>query len=160
MLRPVSQHDAKAIATIYNYYVRHSIATLDELPMSEHESAQVINEQPANLPWIVYQQSNQVLGYAYARQWNLRSGYKLTLETTVYVKHNHLGMGIGKALYKDLILKLKQSGVKVIIAGISLPNKHSVTFHELFGFKKVAHFKQVGYKFEQWIDVGYWELIF
>ena len=69
-------------------------------------------------------------------------------------------MGIGKALYKKLLHKLKKIGIHNVIDGISLPNKHSVALHESFGFEKVAHFKRVGFKFTKWIGVDYWELIF
>ena len=69
-------------------------------------------------------------------------------------------MGIGKALYKKLLHKLKKIGIHNVIGGISLTNKQSVALHESFGFENVAHFKRVGFQFTKWIDVDYWELIF
>ena len=67
--------------------------------------------------------------------------------------------GIGSKLYEQLITDLKKLSMHSLIGGIALPNAASVALHEKFGFRKVAHFEQVGRKFDRWIDVGYWELI-
>ncbi|BAX79424.1 phosphinothricin acetyltransferase [Labilibaculum antarcticum] len=69
------------------------------------------------------------------------------------------GKGIGTKLYQELIERLTKLDLHVAIGGISLPNDESIALHEKFGFEKVAHFKEVGYKFNKWVDVGYWELI-
>jgi len=75
------------------------------------------------------------------------------------VKNGIKGKGIGTKLYEKLFKELEQTDVHAIIAGIALPNDASVQLHEKFGFEKVAHFREVGFKFYKWIDVGYWELI-
>lgn len=160
MIRTVHLSDAETIASIYNYYVLHSIATIEEHPICQNLILQQIKEQPSHLPWIVYEKDGKVQGYAQASKWNSRSGYKFTAESSVYVNNNAVGMGIGKALYKKLLSKVKQNGIHNVIGGISLPNKHSVALDESFEFEKVAHFKRLGFKFKKWIDVGYWELIF
>jgi len=63
-------------------------------------------------------------------------------------------------LYHELLIQIKKLNYHAVIGGISLPNEKSIKLHEKFGFEKVAHFKEVGYKFDKYIDVGYWELIF
>jgi L-amino acid N-acyltransferase YncA len=63
-------------------------------------------------------------------------------------------------LYRELLQQLKQMGLHAVVGGIVLPNTASVRLHEKLGFVKVAHFKEVGFKFGKWLDVGYWELIF
>ena len=68
------------------------------------------------------------------------------------------GQGLGKILYKDLLKRLKELDIHVVLGGITLPNPVSVALHEKLGFKKVAHFKEVGYKFGRWLDVGFWQL--
>jgi L-amino acid N-acyltransferase YncA len=68
------------------------------------------------------------------------------------------GTGIGSELYSQLLSALKSGGVHAVMGGIALPNDASVRLHEKFGFKKVAHFKEVGFKFDRWIDVAYWQL--
>ena len=115
-----------------------------------------------NFPYLVASEdtSGSVVGYAYANTWNPRDAYKRTVASTVYLNPDHLGNGIGSMLYEQLFDILKNNGTHVIIGGISLPNDSSVRLHEKFGFIKIAHFKEVGWKFNKWIDVGYWELMF
>ena len=83
----------------------------------------------------------------------------LFTEVTVYVIPDHVGKGIGSALYSKLLPALKSQGIHVAIGGIALPNEASIKFHEKMGFFKVAHFQEVGFKFNRWIDVGYWQRI-
>ena len=68
------------------------------------------------------------------------------------------GVRIGSALYKDLLEELRAREIHMAIGGIAQPNEASVALHERLGFEKIAHFKQVGRKFDRWVDVGYWEL--
>ena len=76
---------------------------------------------------------------------------------TVYLNPEAAGRGIGSALYDELFSLLRARGIHVVIGGIALPNDASVTLHEKFGMKKVAHFAEVGFKFGKWVDVGFWE---
>ncbi len=96
---------------------------------------------------------------AYATKWKRRFGYRFSAEVTVYLDHVHAGRGIGSKLYDHLLPALRSAGIRVVIGGIALPNAASVALHEKFGFEKVAQFREVGIKFDQWIDVGYWEKI-
>ena len=98
------------------------------------------------------------MGYAYSTQWKTRSAYRYTVESSVYVAQKYQKKGIGRALYNHLVKSLKDDGFRRILAGISLPNNKSVIFHEKLGFKKVGQLEKVGFKFNKWIDVGYWEL--
>ena len=108
--------------------------------------------------WWVYEKNHILMGYAYSTQWKTRSAYRFTVESSVYVAQKYQKKGIGKALYIHLIKSLKDDGYRRILAGISLPNNKSVIFHEKLGFKKVGQLEKVGFKFNKWIDVGYWEL--
>ena len=94
------------------------------------------------------------------RQWKARSAYRFSVESTVYIDQNSIGNGIGSLLYKELLSNLKNSRIHSVIGGIALPNPSSIALHEKYGFKKVAQFKEVGIKFDKWIDVGYWQLQF
>ncbi|MBW3671824.1 MAG: GNAT family N-acetyltransferase [Acidobacteria bacterium] len=107
----------------------------------------------------VAERGGAVAGYAYATRWKPRRGYRFSAEVTVYVAPEHAGTGVGSALYTQLLPTLQEKGIHAVIGGIALPNAASARLHEKFGFRKVAHFEQTGYKFDQWIDVGYWELI-
>lgn len=160
-IRPTLLSDAAAIADIYNYYIEHTVVTFEETAITsadmEARIGQVLDRKQ---PWIVGEKDGQVVGYAYAGEWKSRCAYRYSLESTVYLKHGEEGHGIGSALYGKLIELLKEKKYHAVIGGIALPNPASVALHEKFGFRKIGQFLEVGYKFNQWIDVGYWELIF
>ena len=114
--------------------------------------------QSSKLPWLVFEENEKILGYAFASEWKSRCAYKYSVECSVYLGTNYKGKGIGIQLYKEWLQKLNELNYNTVIAGIALPNDASIKFHEKFGFEKVAHFKEVGYKFNKFIDVGYWQL--
>ena len=99
------------------------------------------------------------MGYAYAGNWRQKPAYKNTVEITVYLKKGEVGKQIGTKLYANLLNQLRKQNIHAIIGGMTLPNKASVRLHEKFGFEQVAHFKEVGLKFNKWLDVGFWQLI-
>ncbi|MGC1205996.1 MAG: N-acetyltransferase family protein, partial [Flavobacteriaceae bacterium] len=158
MIRDVTIKDAKDLVNIYNYYVVNSIVTLDLIPFSILDFEEKINAISKDFPFIVFEVQNEVLGYAYANTFRTKPAYKNTVELTVYLKHTELGKQIGKKLYSELLQQLKIQNYHVVIGGLTLPNAASVKLHETFGFEKVAHFKEVGYKFDKWHDVGFWQL--
>lgn len=159
MIRPASVADADAIASIYNHYVRETVVTFEEEPVSAADMAGRIAEVAAtSLPWLVAEQAGSVVGYARATKWRPRSAYRYSVETTIYLAPAHLGNGIGTQLYRELLEQLKHRGLHLAIGGVALPNAASVALHEKLGFRKVAHFGEVGFKFGRWIDVAYWQL--
>lgn len=159
MIRMATSADAATLAELYNYYITHSVVTFEETPITDQQMEERVQNVLAHWPWLVFQEKNEILGYAYATAWKPRSAYRFTVEVTVYVRHGSERKGIGKALYSELISQLKIAGVHAVIGGITLPNPPSVALHESLGFVKVAHFKETGFKFGEWRDVGYWELI-
>jgi len=160
VIRSATLVDAPAIAGIYNHYVDKTIITFEEEPVSGPDMARRIEQvQSACLPWLVAERDGVVQGFAYAGRWKDRSAYRFAVETTVYLDVDVTGRGIGSRLYGDLLPLLEDRKMRVVIGGIALPNKASVSLHEKLGFKKVAHFNRVGFKFNSWIDVGYWEYI-
>lgn len=158
MIRPVHIKDTEALLNIYNYYVLNTIITFDDVPFTVEAFKNKIETIAANYPFIVFEEDNKVLGYAYANKWREKPAYKHTVETTVYLDHKALGKQIGTKLYKELLTQLKERDYHVIIGGLTLPNDASVRLHEKFGFKQVAHYKEVGLKFGKWLDVGFWQL--
>ena len=160
VVRKAIKEDAIQITEIYNYYILNSIATFEEKVLNGEEMERRIEKISLTKPFLVYEESREILGYAYASEWNKRSAYKFSAESTVYLKDGQQRKGVGSMLYRQLLQELQAMKYRAIIGGISLPNKASIAFHEKFDFKKVAHFQKVGYKFDKWIDVGYWELIF
>lgn len=158
MIRPATANDAAAIAAIYNHYVATTTISFEEQAVEVDEMAGRIENLGARLPWYVFERDGVVIGYAYATPWRVRSAYRFSVESSVYVAPGHSGQGVGTRLYRTLLDDLRARGLQVVIGGIAQPNPASVRLHEAMGFEKVAHFKRVGRKFGQWIDVGYWEL--
>lgn len=158
MIRSVKISDASDIASIYNHYIETSTITFEENPVSNDEMVRRVQEGSEKLAWYVFESDGRVLGYAYATPWRARSAYRFSVETTVYVCPEHPRKGIGSALYKTLIDDLRRRNIRVILGGIAQPNEASVLLHESLGFERVAYLKDVGYKFERWVDVGYWQL--
>jgi len=159
MIRPATMADAAAICGIYNHYVLNTVITFEEQPVGESEMASRITETTAAFPWLVWDDGTHVLGYAYATKWRVRSAYRFSCETTVYAQHDQTGRGLGTQLYTRLLERLSEIGIHVAIGGLALPNAASQKLHERLGFKQVAHFEQVGWKFGRWVDVAYYERI-
>lgn len=160
MIRPITPGDAEAIARIYNHYILNTTITFEEQAVSVQEMAERITEiEAAALPWLVAEEAGQVLGYAYASKWKGRCAYRHSVESTVYLEPHAAGMGHGTRLYEQLFALLRARGVHVVIGGIALPNAASIALHEKLGMRQAGRFNEVGFKFEQWIDVGYWQMI-
>ena len=159
MIRAVTPADAAAICEIYNGYVRDTVITFEEVPVAVAEMARRIEDFTARLPWFVAAEQGAIVGYAYASPWRVRSAYRFSVETTVYVAQGQHGRGLGTALYGELLAALRKLDVHCAVGGIALPNDASVALHEKLGFKKVSQFVEIGYKLGRWVDVGNWQLI-
>jgi L-amino acid N-acyltransferase YncA len=159
MIREAISKDAQQIAEIYNYYVANTIVTFEEEPVPADDMAGRIAEVTEKFPWLVFEENGTIMGYAYASSWKSRCAYKYSVETTIYLKHGLSGKGHGTALYAELLTRLKGLQLHGIIGGVALPNDGCIALHKKFGFEQVAHFKEVGNKFNTWIDVTYWEKI-
>ena len=159
VIRAASPRDAQRICNIYNHYVAETAITFEEQPVSSASMAQRISEGSASHPWLVLGRDGAIRGYAYAAPWHRRSAYRFSAETTVYVAREHQREGIGIALYRALIGRLKLAGFHCAIGTIALPNPASVALHERLGFVRAGTIEEVGCKFGRWVDVGYWKLL-
>ncbi len=158
-IRRVKLNDAEQITEIYNFYVQNTHHTFETEPVILGEMRNRIVEIVENYPYLVAEENNEILAFAYAAQYKTRCAYKSSAEVSIYVKNGTRGKGVGEKLYEKLFEEIKKIDIHAIIAGIALPNEASINLHERFGFEKVAHFREVGFKFYKWIDVGYWELL-
>ncbi len=159
MIRDAALKDAKEIAEIYNHYILNTTVTFEEKPVNSDAMWERVLACTEKWPWLVCLEGESIIGYAYAVDWKPREAYKHSVECSVYLRHGEEGKGVGTRLYAALLEELSRLEVHAIIGGITLPNDSSVEFHEKFGFKKIAHFEEVGFKFGKWLDVGYWELL-
>ena len=160
MIRKAKKEDMVAISEIYNHYVETSIATFDTKPSPPQKFIlKYANILEHNLPWLVAEHFGEVVGYCYATPWKERPAYQYSVEISVYVAPQAARQGWASKLYHELFEQLSDTSIHAVMAGISLPNDASVRLHEGFGMSKVAHFEQVGFKFSEWVDVGYWQKI-
>lgn len=157
LIRPYVPQDVFQICDIYNDYIQHTVITFEEQTLSYQQMSERIDSSIKSYPWLVCEIENKVVGYAYASKWKERSAYRHTAEVTIYLQQGTTRNGYGKALYSELLKQLETLNCHTILACIALPNEASEKIHDHFGFEKVAHFKEVGRKFEKWIDVGYWQ---
>lgn len=159
-IRDARLDDAARLAEIYNHYVSETIVTFETEPVTDgHMAARITEAGGERLPWLVADAVGTVSGFAFASKWKGRCAYRYAVESTIYVSAADRSRGIGMPLYAALIEHLRDAGMHAVIAGISLPNDASVRLHEKLGFEKIGHFREVGRKFDSWIDVGYWELL-
>lgn len=159
MIRPVKLSDAEAIASIYNPFITDTVITFEYEPVSTEEIASRIQKVlDGGHPYLVAEKDGRVVGYSYASQWRTRAAYRYTVESAVYLDPAYKGKGLGTMLYQALLDELKSRGIHVVLGGITLPNPASVALHEKLGFVKVAEHHEVGFKFDRWLDVGFWEL--
>jgi phosphinothricin acetyltransferase len=157
-VRACESEDIAAICAIYNHFIKNTTITFEEEALAVVDMRARIEAYQKIYPWLVGCHQGSVVGYAYATRWKERTAYRNTAESTIYVKPDAAGNGYGKALYSALLESLFKTGCHVVLGCIALPNDASVGLHESFGFRKVAHFSEVGRKFGQWLDVGYWQL--
>jgi L-amino acid N-acyltransferase YncA len=159
MIRLVKETDAAHIARIYNHYILNTLITFEEQPVTPEEIVARIKGITTEYPWLVYEEDGRVVGYAYATRWKERSAYRRTVEAAIYLDVQVTGRHIGSQLTAALLDELRNRKTHSVLAGIALPNTASVKLCEKFGFAMVGQLKEVGYKFDQWVDVGYWELV-
>jgi phosphinothricin acetyltransferase len=160
-IRKATLNDAGAIGNIYNYYIENTAISFETTPVSEIEMRQRMSEVvDAGYPFYVGEIEGKIIGYYYTHPFRNRCAYKSTAEVSIYLDKEKTGKGYGTQLFEHLLMQTDKNAIHTLIAGICIPNESSVRLHEKFGFKQVSYLKEVGRKFDQWWDVGYWQLIF
>lgn len=157
-IRLAKEEDAGQMLKIYAPIVQETAISFELEPPSELEFQQRIKNYQHQLPWLVCQIDQEIVGYAYASPYRTRAAYQWSVESSVYVNSNYRRNGIAKALYTSLLKLLQLQGFYNVIAAIALPNEASVAIHEAVGFLPVGVLPRIGYKFEKWHDIGFWQL--
>lgn len=158
LIRLATPEDAASILEIYGPFILNTAVTFEtELPTIANIENRIISYQQ-DWPWLVCEIDGTIAGYAYATKHRERAAYQWCAESSVYVHENFQQKGIAKALYNALFDILKYQGCRNVYAGITLPNAKSISFHEKFGFSKIADYKNIGYKSGAWHTVSWLEL--
>src|SRR3954451_7250001 len=152
LVRPALPADAAACAAIYAPYVTDTAVSFEEEPPDASEMARRIASAHE---WLVLEDGDRVVGYAYAATFHPRAAYRWACEVSVYLERGFSRRGGGRALYGVLLPRLRERGFRVAIAGMTLPNPGSVALHQAFGFESVGTYRRIGFKFGTWHDVAW-----
>ncbi|NQJ22049.1 N-acetyltransferase [Streptococcus suis] len=152
-IRSAQKVDAADLVAIYAPYVETTAITFETEVPSVADFAGRIEKTLEKFPYLVAEEEGQIVGYAYASTYYARAAYDWTVELSVYVSREVRGKGIGSLLYDAIEEDLKARGFKNFLACIALPNPASLALHKKRGYEQVAHFKNVGYKFDTWHDI-------
>lgn len=153
-----AERDAAACAEMYAPYVRDTAISLEERPPTPADFAERIARITSTHPWLIAEDEEEVLGYAYGARHRERAAYRWAVDVAVYVAPRRQRRGVGRALYRTLFELLAEQGFRIACAGITLPNEASVGLHESLGFEPVGIYRNVGWKLGAWRDVGWWQL--
>lgn len=157
-LRLAAEQDAEGVCAIYAPVVRDTAISFEWEPPDAAEMARRIRSIGAEYPWIVAEEASGIVGYAYAYPWRARAAYRWVAETAIYVAPDARRRGVARAIYLELLTRMKRLGYRGAIGGIALPNPASIALHEALGFQHVADFPRAGFKFGRWHDIGFWRL--
>lgn len=159
-IRPARHLDLQKILAIINFEILNSTVNYDFVPKTMEEQTDWFEEkQKAGLPVIVATSEQNVMGFATYGKFRPKPGYRFTAEHSVYLATDYRGKGIGTKLLLELIRIAKESGYHSLIGGVDSSNEGSYLFHQKLGFKEVARLKEVGHKFDQWLDMIFMQLI-
>jgi phosphinothricin acetyltransferase len=159
-IRLATADDLDAINDIYNHYVVHSTCTAQYQPTTPAERRAWFDARQApRHPVIVGEREGVILGYACLQPYNLREGYRFTVENSIYVRHDVRRAGVGRALLDALIDRARAAGYKNIIASISGDQDASMALHARAGFVEVGRMPKIVVKLDRWLDVVYMQLL-
>jgi L-amino acid N-acyltransferase YncA len=152
------RRDGAACAAIYAPYVVGCAVSFEEDPPGAASFADRIELTMRTHPWLVLEDADRVVGFAYASQHRPRAAYRWAADVGIYVDPAHQGKGAGRRLYEALLDLMRRQGLRVACAGITLPNDASVGLHEALGFERVGVYRDIGYKAGAWHDVVWMQL--
>lgn len=153
-IRPATLQDAEAVAAIYAHYVLTTTHNFEFEPPDAAEIARRMSAVfDASLPYLVAEQHGRIVAFACASQFRPRPAYRFAVENSVYVDKDRLGRGIGHQLLVVLMDRCREAGMTQMIAGMGGHHPASVAFHAAHGFTLVGVCRNVGRKFDQWLDL-------
>jgi L-amino acid N-acyltransferase YncA len=158
-IRLAEERDLRAISTIYNYYVERSTCTWEEETESPQERAEWFREHGPEYPVTVVEVDGEVVAWGALSPYRSRSGYRQTVEGSIYVHQEFHRRGIGRAILTDLVQRARDAGHHTIIAAVSADQTASIGLVEAFGFAQVGRLREVGLKFGRRLDVVYLQLM-
>ncbi len=160
LIRDARDSDLDVILEIHNRAIRESLAiwTEEEADRAERERW-LADHVAAGHPVIVAEVDGRVAGYATYGPWRPKTGYRHTVENSVYIHNDFQRRGIGRALMVELIERARAAGLHVMVAGIEAGNTASIEMHRRLGFEEPVILREVGTKFDTWLDLAFMRLV-
>lgn len=158
-IREALLRDLPGILDIYNDAIRTLTATFDLEEQTLEERKAWFEKYGEKNPLIVAKVDGKLAGYCSLSPFRDKAGYARTTELSLYISPEFRGQGVGQALLEDIIRRAAELGYHTVIGAITGGNEASVKLHKKYGFEFVGCFKEVGYKFEEWQDVHFYQLI-
>ncbi len=158
IIRLAERGDVPGILEIYSPFIRDTAVTFEEEIPDDESFWKRMQGIMSELPFLVCEIDGKIAGYVYASGYRSRASYRWSKEVSVYIHPGFQRKRVGHALYTSMNEMVRFQGVANLLAIITMPNEPSVAFHEYFGYKKCGEFSKVGYKMNQWQDVGWFEL--
>ncbi|HCT1245805.1 TPA: N-acetyltransferase [Staphylococcus aureus] len=159
MIRCAKKEDLNAILAIYNDAIINTTAVYTYEPQTIDERiAWFATKQRNHEPIFVFEENGSVLGFATFGSFRPWPAYQYTIEHSIYVDASARGKGIASQLLQHLIVEAKAKGYRTLVAGIDASNEASIKLHQKFNFKHAGTLTNVGYKFDYWLDLAFYEL--
>jgi L-amino acid N-acyltransferase YncA len=159
IVRPATADDLPGAAAVYDEQVRTGISTFDlEPPPVSYWEHHLTSTEPGD-HFLVADDGGALVGFAYSTAYRPRPGYRLTRETSVYLSERARGQGLGRRMYDDLLDRVHSDGIHVVLALVALPNPASVALHEACGFEHLGTMREVGRKFDRWLDTAWYQKV-
>lgn len=158
-VREAAAADLPAIRAIFNHWIEHSTASFRTVPDTEAQARAWFENRDPGHPVLVAEQDGAVAGWASLGPHKTAGGYRHTVELSVYLREDARGRGLGRALLGELLARARAAGHHAVLAGVCTEQADSLRLHEAMGFTKVAHLREVGFKFGRWLDVAYFEKV-
>jgi phosphinothricin acetyltransferase len=159
VVRLLLEADAGAVCAIVDHYIRETTVNFRTAPQPPQEWLDDWDRQRERYPYLVAVIDGDVVGVAYAGPWKTRNAYDWCAETTVYVRAGLGRHGIGRALYRRLLVILDAQGFTTQVGVVALPNEASVRLHEAMGYRHAGTLRAVGHKLGRWCDVGLFQRV-
>ena len=149
-----TEEDLAGLLAIYNEVIATSTAIYSCDPVTLEERQQWWRARTAQgYPVLIARDEQGVAGFATFGDFRAWPGYRFTVEHSVHVRAAGRGRGVGTLLVQALLARAAALGKHVMIAGVDAANAAAIRFHERLGFEKSGHLREVGYKFERWLDL-------
>ncbi len=156
-VRDATPADGAACAALYAPYVVGTTVSFEEQPPDAGEMTARIAAAQQRHAWLVAEREGRLVGYAYGGAFRARPAYRHSCEVSVYVDADARGGGVGSLLYARLLERMRDAGMRVAVAGATMPNDASERLHRRLGFEEVGIFREVGFKHGRWCDVRWFQ---